>query len=42
MDGENDGGDDGNGWKNIVLGVLAGALGIIVIKLAIKWINGEI
>ena len=38
--------DNGNGKENrtkkIVLGVLAGALGIIAIKLLFKWVNGEI
>jgi hypothetical protein len=32
----------GGGFKNIVIGVLAGAAGIIAIKLLIKWVNGEI
>jgi hypothetical protein len=32
----------GGGFKNIIIGVLAGAAGIIVIKLLIKWVNGEI
>ncbi len=34
--------DKENRTKKIVLGVLAGAAGIIAIKLLIKWINGEI
>ena len=38
-----DGGKDNpNRVRNMVLGVLGGAIGIIVIKLAIKWMNGEI
>lgn len=39
---DDDGKDDGNRTRNIVLGVLGGAVGIIVIKLLIRWINGEI
>ena len=39
---DDDGKDNGNRTRNMVLGVLGGAIGIIVIKLAIKWINGEI
>lgn len=34
--------DDGNRTRNMVLAVLGGAVGIIVIKLLIRWINGEI
>jgi hypothetical protein len=34
--------DKENRTKKIVLGVLAGALGIIAIKLLFKWVNGEI
>jgi hypothetical protein len=34
--------DKGGGFRNVVIGVLAGAVGIIAIKLLIKWINGEI
>lgn len=34
--------DDGNRIRNTVLAVLGGAVGIIVIKLLIRWINGEI
>lgn len=33
---------NGGGFRNVVIGVLAGAVGIIAIKLLIKWINGEI
>ena len=38
--------DGGNGkehrTRNIILGVLGGAFGIIAIKLLFKWINGEL
>jgi len=33
---------NGGGFRNVVIGVLAGAVGIIAIKLLIKWVNGEI
>lgn len=41
MSGDNDD-RNGGGFRNIILGVLAGAAGIIAIKLLIKWVNGEI
>ncbi len=34
--------DKENRTKRIVLGVLAGAAGIIAIKLLFRWVNGEI
>ena len=42
--GEMDNNGDGkeNRTRNMILGVLGGALGIIAIKLLIKWVNGEI
>lgn len=40
---DNDDGDKNeNRVRNVVLGVLGGAIGIIIIKLLYKWINGEI
>ncbi len=42
MANDGDGDKNENRVRNIVLGVLGGAIGIIIIKLAIKWINGEI
>lgn len=43
MSGDNqDNGNGNNGMRNVILGVLGGAVGIIVIKLLVKWVNGEI
>jgi hypothetical protein len=42
MANNGDGDKDENRVRNIVLGVLGGAIGIIVFKLLFKWINGEI
>ncbi|MDH3242331.1 MAG: hypothetical protein OEO83_16885 [Alphaproteobacteria bacterium] len=41
MSGDNDD-QGGGGIRNVIIGVLAGAAGIIAIKLLIKWVNGEI
>jgi hypothetical protein len=39
---DDDGKDNPNRTRNMVLGVLGGAIGIIAIKLLFKWVNGEI
>ena len=39
---DDNGKDNPNRVRNMVLGVLGGAIGIIAIKLAFKWINSEI